>query len=89
MPGGTRVFYRTDTGTYSANADGTSPTLLASTGTADFSPVASPDGTRTLYISKAADSTTDVWVMNADGSNQHKLSSLALVRTDLGQRDLA
>src|SRR5262249_11415288 len=55
-PSGTKIAYRTDAGIFSANPDGSSPTLLAATGNADFSPTYSPDGSKIAYISQAADS---------------------------------
>lgn len=64
------------------NADGSEKTRLTSTTQPDpFSPYVqetwptwSPDGTMIAYTSNAEDIFQDIWVMNADGTNQTRLT---------------
>jgi len=49
--------------------------LTASTAHQDFDPAWSPDGTRIAYVSfEVGQGNIDIWVMNADGSNQVRLT---------------
>jgi TolB protein len=62
------------------NADGTGHVRLTSS-QADGTPAWSPDGTRIVFTSwRGEDEDDDVWIMNADGSGQHKL-----LGTDAGE----
>ena len=64
------------------NADGSSPTRLTNTGgrvsdpsyqSVDENPAWSPDGRR-IYFDSSRDGNLDVYVMNADGSGQTRLT---------------
>ncbi len=57
---------------------GTETNLTASTSHQDFDPAWSPDGTRIAYVSfEVGQGNVDVWVMNADGSAQTRLTQEA------------
>ena len=68
---------------YVMNADGAGQTRLTenkSGANGDFAPEWSPDGSRIAFISTRGDmpdSSRQVYVMNADGSNQTRLTSVA------------
>ncbi len=87
--GGTRIAYsKCGRGQFSncdiwvMNADGSEKTRLTSTTQPDpFSPFVqetwptwSPDGTMIAYTSNAEDIFQDIWVMNADGTDQTRLT---------------
>ncbi len=60
------------------NADGTDRRNLSSSLTFETSPSFSPDGTKIAYWSRqAAAYPASLWVMNADGSNQHGVTGTA------------
>ena len=58
---------------YSMNADGTGQTRLTTTpGAGELVPAWSPDGTQIAFVSRTC-CTTDVFLMNADGTDAHAL----------------
>ncbi|MBI2401609.1 MAG: PD40 domain-containing protein, partial [Gemmatimonadetes bacterium] len=62
---------------YVMNADGSNPRRLTNTAAAEGSPAWTPDGSRMVYASNAADGTTatfHIWMMNADGSSPRQLT---------------
>ena len=58
---------------YSINPDGTALTQLTHANGASFMPKWSPDGTKIAFSSDRSGEIR-IWVMNADGSNQHLLA---------------
>ncbi len=62
---------------YVMNADGTGQTRLTTNSDYDGQPAWSPDGTQIAFVSKRTGGQTDywLWVMNANGSNQHLLAN--------------
>ncbi len=72
-----RIIYSTAQGgnadIWMMNPDGTNPKQLTNETSADFSPVAAPDGKFLIFISNRS-GTTNVWRMNMDGTNQKQLS---------------
>lgn len=56
------------------NADGTGFTALTD-GPSDGSPNASPDGTKIVYTSRDAGANSEIFVMNADGTGQTRLTT--------------
>ena len=55
------------------NADGSSETSLSSTGSDDSSPAWSPGGTKIAFSSQR-DGHPEIYVMNADGTGQTRLT---------------
>ena len=51
------------------NVDGSNPVNLTNNEAEDVSPAWSPDGTKIAFVS-TRDSQQDIYVMDADGSNQ-------------------
>jgi len=68
-------------GIYLMNADGSQQTLLASSSSDDYEvPTWSPDGKQIAFIARPSNTSdiyvaTDIYVMNADGSEQTKLTN--------------
>jgi Tol biopolymer transport system component len=64
---------------YVVNADGGGVTRLTNDPAPDSQPSWSPDGRRIIFASeRLVQARTDIWVMNADGSNQVRLWEAAL-----------
>ena len=59
---------------YVSDPDGSNAVQLTSAAVVQESPRWSPDGSRIAYVSWSASGCSEVKVMNADGSGQHKLS---------------
>jgi TolB protein len=74
---GLRVDYDCPSDIYVMHSDGSGPTRLTTDAAPDFQPVWSPDGAQIAYVSSArtGSAQTVVWVMNADGSGAHPVSS--------------
>ncbi|MBX7212948.1 MAG: DUF11 domain-containing protein [Thermoflexales bacterium] len=79
-PNGARIVFSTmrngNSDIYVMNADGGGLTRLTTDGADDYSPSWSPDGNSIVFISERgapANTGGRVWLMNADGSNQHQL----------------
>lgn len=80
-PDGSRIAYVTDRDgnaeIYVMNADGTNPQRLTNSAATEGSPSWTPDGTKIVYASNAAEGTTGtfhIWIMSADGSDQRQLT---------------
>ena len=58
---------------WTAGADGSNATKLASNSIVSGGEPWSPDGTRIAYVSERADGTVESWIAGADGSNPVKL----------------
>src|SRR5438309_10858526 len=58
---------------YLANADGSSPRLLASAPGYAFAANFSPDGSRIRFSVRGQANTTSLWEVRTDGSNLHQL----------------
>jgi TolB protein len=56
------------------NADGTQQRMLTSAGKNNFAPTFSPDGKQLAFVSDR-DGNKEIYVMNAAGSNQKRLTS--------------
>ena len=77
-PQGTIVFSSNRTGNfeiYSLRADGSQLGQLTRNGALDTAPLFSPDGRRILFTRGPDEYTSNLWVMNADGTGQRKLAS--------------
>jgi TolB protein len=77
-PDGKRIAFRSDRDgnaeIYSMRADGTDPRRLTNSPSSDNTPRWGPDG-RILFVSdRGSGSKTSLWVMNSDGSNQHRFT---------------
>ncbi len=62
---------------YAANADGSAPVRLTSNAGYDSAPSWAPDGARIAFergTALDADSTKDIWIMDANGANQTQLT---------------
>ena len=58
------------------NADGTDRITLSEYGDHDdYKPVWSPDGQRIAFVSDRDENASEIYVMDADGSNQHRLTN--------------
>jgi Tol biopolymer transport system component len=65
---------------FTINADGSGEQRLTYSDKEDLDPVWSPDGTKIAFTSYREDSRGDIWVMNADGSDQRLLAGMPGVR---------
>jgi Ca2+-binding RTX toxin-like protein len=87
FPNGKRILFESNRGgagydLYAMNANGTGVAPLAVTdGVGEHEPAISPDGRRIAYV-RADDGDADVWLMNANGSDQHPL-----IDTDGGMQE--
>jgi Tol biopolymer transport system component len=77
-PDGRRIAFRADRDgnaeIYSINADGSDPQRLTNDRSSDNTPKWGPDG-RILFVSdRGTGSKTSLWVMNGDGSDQHRFT---------------
>jgi TolB protein len=82
-PDGTRILYAGAFGIYVVKADGSSPLRLAD----GFSPAWSPDGNRITFLvdtGGAPFSDIDVYVINADGTGEKRLTDLPLPFGSIG-----
>jgi Tol biopolymer transport system component len=76
-PDGTKIVFTGSNRIWIMNADGSSPVNLSGTsGMQHADPIWSPDGTLIYFV---ADPSTNasLWVMNANGANQHSIDSSA------------
>jgi TolB protein len=76
-PDGTKLVFKHNFSVAMADADGGGLTTLTTppTGAADQAPSYSPDGTKIVF-DRAVGASAQLWVMNADGSNQTQLTTL-------------
>ncbi len=58
------------------NANGSGLRVLTHDKVTEFDPVWSPDGRQIAFIRPTAHTSSQVWVMNADGTDQHSLTRL-------------
>lgn len=72
-PDGTRIVYTKGTDIYTMNADGTNITRLTTDPGADSQPAWSHDGSMITFVASRGGN-IGIWVMNSDGSNQHRLT---------------
>ena len=59
-------------------SDGSKETQLTSDPRRDFGPDLSPDGTQIVFEREIGPAVFRVWVMNADGSDQHQVEAPAV-----------
>ena len=67
---------------YLVQPDGTGLTRLTDNDMVDTSPSWSPDGRQIAYRSRVPGASSDIFIMNADGSNQREIISNACVGSD-------
>ena len=75
-PDGTRIVFSRSGSIYVINPDGTGLTQLTNPGPDffDFGPDYSPDGGKIAFSRDPQAGGSDIWVMNADGTDQHPLN---------------
>jgi TolB protein len=81
-PDGTHVAFGSSQGgnadIYLADRDGSHPVAITSDPAADWDPVWSPDGRRIAFLSYRDGGVASLFVMDADGGNQRRLSTDAI-----------
>jgi dipeptidyl aminopeptidase/acylaminoacyl peptidase len=80
-PDGSRVVFAAwgdDLGLYAIDADGGTPEVLLLPGGEDlvYGATFSPDATQIAYVRGGGDHDHDVWVMDADGADAHKILTI-------------
>jgi Tol biopolymer transport system component len=70
-----KIVYSSEGDIFVVHADGTGRTQLTDHPAEDFDPVWSPDGTQIAFRSHRDDGDEEVYLMNADGSDQRNLSN--------------
>jgi Tol biopolymer transport system component len=68
-----RIVFDNHEDVWTINADGTDLTRLTHSSAFEFDPSWSPDGAQIAYRSDRRDD-SEIWLMNADGSGQHRLT---------------
>ena len=74
-PGGTHLVFVTTSQIAVIALDGTGLTPLTPGGVTASTPSVSHDGTRIAYSQQNSGSDYDIWVMNIDGTNQHRITA--------------
>jgi Tol biopolymer transport system component len=86
-PDGSRIAFRSDRDgnpeIYSMRADGSDVKRLTNDGSIDFSPNWGPDGRIVFVSNRTTGGKSSLWVMNADGSDQHRLTPRDFVWNEL------
>ena len=76
-PGNTRIAYQSGSDIFVMDADGTNRVQLTNSGRAsDSSPTWSPDGSKIAFTSTRSGIPSQIYVMNADGTDVQKLTAL-------------
>jgi WD40 repeat protein len=79
-PSGTRIVFTSfrsgNQDIYLMNVDGSNVTPLSPDPEDDFDPAWSPDGSKIAFTSNRAHDGSNLWVMNADGTDAHQLTTL-------------
>ena len=75
---GTKVAFNSDRGgnydIWVMDHDGLNPVRLTSSPKVEWQPAWSPDGTKIAYVSNEDGGAAGIWVMDADGSDRHRIS---------------
>jgi hypothetical protein len=81
-PDGSKLAYSTDTAIYVIDLASNRTTLLSGTAQGDINPLWSPDGSQIVFMRGMG--IFDLFIVNADGSNLHSLTSGGLQEWPLG-----